>query len=89
MLVQNSIFDRYGKLLKELTPNSGGWNGLYIGQPMPSDYWFVVEYRRKYLKKYKSHFSLKDKNKSSSNIELFCFLSKKILHSFLSSKHKI
>jgi gliding motility-associated-like protein len=35
------IFDRYGKLLKEPT-NSGGWNGLYIGQPMPSDdYWFV------------------------------------------------
>jgi gliding motility-associated-like protein len=41
-------FDRYGKLLKELTPNSGGWNGLYIGQPMPSDdYWFVVDIQKK------------------------------------------
>lgn len=55
------IFDRYGKLLKELSPNSGGWNGTYIGQPMPSDdYWFVVEYTEEsILKKYKSHFSLK------------------------------
>lgn len=55
------IFDRYGKLLKELTPNSGGWNGLYIGRPMPSDdYWFVVEYtEQSILKKYRSHFSLK------------------------------
>ena len=55
------IFDRYGKLLKEITPNSGGWNGLYIGRPMPSDdYWFVVEYTEQdILKKYRSHFSLK------------------------------
>ena len=55
------IFDRFGKLLKEITPNSGGWNGLYIGRPMPSDdYWFVVEYTEQdILKKYRSHFSLK------------------------------
>ena len=55
------IFDRYGKLLKEITPNSGGWNGFYIGQPMPStDYWFVVEYTEQdVLKKFRSHFSLK------------------------------
>jgi gliding motility-associated-like protein len=55
------IFDRYGKLLKEISPNSGGWNGLYTGQPMPSDdYWFVVEYtEQNSLKQFRSHFSLK------------------------------
>jgi gliding motility-associated-like protein len=55
------IFDRYGKLLKEIYPNNDGWNGLYIGQPMPSDdYWFVVEYtEQNILKQFRSHFSLK------------------------------
>ncbi|RMB56047.1 gliding motility-associated C-terminal domain-containing protein, partial [Dokdonia sinensis] len=39
------IFDRYGKLLKQLSPTSPGWNGTFNGQPMPSnDYWFRVEY---------------------------------------------
>ncbi len=55
------IFDRYGKLLKEIRPNGNGWDGTYNGQPMPSnDYWFVVEYtEQNILKKFKSHFSLK------------------------------
>jgi len=55
------IFDRYGKLLKEITPNGVGWNGLYIGRPMPSDdYWFVVEYtEQNTIRKFRSHFSLK------------------------------
>lgn len=55
------IFDRYGKLLKELRPNGLGWDGTYIGQPMPAnDYWFTVEYTEQdILKKFKSHFSLK------------------------------
>jgi gliding motility-associated-like protein len=51
------IFDRYGKLLKELDPLSKGWNGTFNGKPMPStDYWFRV-----YLedgREFKSHFSL-------------------------------
>lgn len=52
------IFDRYGKLLKELDSNSTGWDGTYIGQPLPAtDYWFVVT--RKNGKEYKGHFSLK------------------------------
>jgi gliding motility-associated-like protein len=35
----------YGKLLKEISPNSTGWNGTYNGQPLPAtDYWFVVDY---------------------------------------------
>jgi gliding motility-associated-like protein len=55
------IFDRYGKLLKEISPNGSGWDGTYTGQPMPADdYWFTVDYvEQSIVKKYKSHFSLK------------------------------
>ncbi len=35
------IFDRFGKLLKQLDPGSNGWDGTFNGEPMPSsDYWF-------------------------------------------------
>ena len=38
------IFDRYGKLLKQLSPSSVGWDGTYNGNPMPtSNYWYVIE----------------------------------------------
>lgn len=55
------IFDRYGKLLKDISPNDNGWDGTYTGQPMPaSDYWFTVEYsENNIVKNFKSHFSLK------------------------------
>ncbi len=55
------IFDRYGKLLKDISPNGPGWDGNYTGHPMPAtDYWFTVEYREQGItKKFKSHFSLK------------------------------
>lgn len=55
------IFDRYGKLIKEITPSSDGWNGMYNGQPLPStDYWFTVDYSEKGTAKiFKSHFTLK------------------------------
>lgn len=55
------IFDRFGKLLKDISPKDSGWDGTYIGQPMPADdYWFTVEYvEQSIVKKYKSHFSLK------------------------------
>ena len=55
------IFDRYGKLLKDISPNGSGWDGTYIGKPMPAtDYWFTVEYsEQSSIKKFKSHFSLK------------------------------
>ncbi|HEY6144458.1 MAG TPA: choice-of-anchor L domain-containing protein [Flavobacterium sp.] len=55
------IFDRYGKLLKKITPSTEGWDGLYNGQPMPSsDYWFTVDYDEKGGSKvFKAHFSLK------------------------------
>jgi gliding motility-associated-like protein len=55
------IFDRYGKLLKEISPKGAGWDGNYIGHPMPAtDYWFTVDYAEQSIaKKFKSHFSLK------------------------------
>lgn len=55
------IFDRYGKLLKDISPNGAGWDGYYTGHPMPAtDYWFTVEYTEQGVtKKFKSHFSLK------------------------------
>ena len=35
------IFDRNGKLLKQITPDSSGWDGTYNNQLMPSgEYWF-------------------------------------------------
>ncbi len=57
------IFDRYGKLLKEIRPQSRGWDGTYNGELMPScDYWFIVNYRdpnTDTVKQYKAHFTLK------------------------------
>ena len=39
------IFDRNGKLLKQLNPLAGGWDGTYNGELMPSSqYWFKVEF---------------------------------------------
>ncbi|MGJ8685238.1 MAG: T9SS type B sorting domain-containing protein [Nonlabens sp.] len=41
------IFDRYGKLLKQLETTGPGWDGTYNGQPLPSsDYWFKIEYEQ-------------------------------------------
>ncbi len=55
------IFDRYGKLLKQLSPRGKGWDGTYNGRPLPADdYWFLVEYEEKGAsKEFKAHFSLK------------------------------
>ncbi|MDI9258551.1 T9SS type B sorting domain-containing protein, partial [Flavobacterium sedimenticola] len=39
------IFDRYGKLLKQISSAGDGWDGTYNGVPLPStDYWFTVDY---------------------------------------------
>jgi gliding motility-associated-like protein len=57
------IFDRYGKLLKQISSAGQGWDGTYNGEPMPStDYWFLVEYKDPVSggdKEFKAHFSLK------------------------------
>ncbi|WP_375334441.1 T9SS type B sorting domain-containing protein [Flagellimonas sp. C4] len=40
------IFDRYGKLLKQIDVNIG-WDGTFNGRDMPSsDYWFRLDYER-------------------------------------------
>ena len=52
------IFDRYGKLLKQLSPSSLGWDGNYLKQPVPADdYWFTIKLEDG--REAKSHFSLK------------------------------
>ena len=57
------IHDRYGKLLKQLSPTSSGWDGTYNGNRMPTDdYWFVLEYREQITnerKTFRAHFTLK------------------------------
>jgi len=51
------IFDRYGKLLKNLDPKSKGWDGIYRGKEMPADdYWFKLLTKSNVLKT--GHFSL-------------------------------
>nr|WP_321411400.1 T9SS type B sorting domain-containing protein [uncultured Allomuricauda sp.] len=57
------IFDRYGKLLKQMNVNVG-WDGTFNGRDMPSsDYWFRLEYGRDeegliVAKSVRRHFSL-------------------------------
>src|SRR5690606_17181107 len=55
------IFDRYGKLLKQLSHTGEGWDGTYNGRPLPSsDYWFKVEYLEDdVIKEFRAHFTLK------------------------------
>ena len=57
------IFDRMGKLLKQISPVGAGWDGTYNNNPMPTDdYWFTVEYRKPNTneeKSFKAHFTLK------------------------------
>jgi len=55
------IFDRYGKMVKEISPKSRGWDGTYNGSELPgTDYWFSVDYMEANTpKNFKAHFSLK------------------------------
>lgn len=55
------VFDKFGKLLAQLTPHSEGWDGTYRGRDLPSsDYWFRVEYTEDGdRKEMKGHFTLK------------------------------
>lgn len=56
-----TIYDRYGKVIKQISSYGAGWDGTYNGNPLPStDYWFKVEYTENNTRKeFKSHFSLK------------------------------
>ncbi len=52
------IFDRFGKLLKRLSPTSNGWDGTNLkGKPLPkTDYWFTIDLKDRPL--FRAHFSL-------------------------------
>ena len=56
------IFDRYGKLLKQISPLGAGWDGTVNGKPVPAtDYWFRLYYNDEagMRKEFKAHFSIK------------------------------
>ncbi|TYA92345.1 T9SS type B sorting domain-containing protein [Seonamhaeicola marinus] len=41
-----TIFDRFGKLLKQIKTSGVGWDGTFNGNDMPqNDYWFRIEYQ--------------------------------------------
>ena len=55
------IFDRFGKLIKEIDLYSVGWNGSFKGNYLPeTDYWFSVELvdLKGNIRVKKGHFSL-------------------------------
>uniref|UniRef100_UPI00374D71EF T9SS type B sorting domain-containing protein n=1 Tax=Flavobacterium sp. TaxID=239 RepID=UPI00374D71EF len=53
-----SIFDRFGKLIKQITPTSQGWNGTFNNQSLPAtDYWYTVNLEDG--RTVKGHFALK------------------------------
>ncbi len=52
------IFDRYGKLLKQINTSEDGWDGTFKGSPMPTDdYWF--KFIRDDGRVHTGHFTLK------------------------------
>lgn len=57
------IFDRYGKLLKQIATKDSGWDGTFNGALMPTnDYWFILEYNDPISgerREFKAHFTLK------------------------------
>jgi len=56
------IFDRHGKLLKQLSPSSRGWDGTFNNQQLPpSDYWFRLTFKDNQDKphEFMEHFTLK------------------------------
>jgi gliding motility-associated-like protein len=52
------IYDRYGKLLKQLNSSNTGWNGTFNGLNLPADdYWFTLKLEDG--REAKGHFTLK------------------------------
>jgi gliding motility-associated-like protein len=56
-----SIFDRFGKLIKQIETGAQGWDGTLNGKDLPStDYWFVLDYEiNGEPKQLKGHFAMK------------------------------
>ncbi|EGD33048.1 HYR domain protein, partial [Capnocytophaga sp. oral taxon 338 str. F0234] len=57
--IHTLIFDRYGRLLKELGQRES-WDGVYHGKPMPTgDYWYIMTLGEEGEdREYKGHFTL-------------------------------
>ncbi|MEN3324505.1 T9SS type B sorting domain-containing protein [Mariniflexile soesokkakense] len=56
-----SVYNRYGKLVKQLNAKSASWDGTFRGTLLPnSDYWFVAELIEfsGNIRTYRGHFSL-------------------------------
>ncbi|MDC6367435.1 MULTISPECIES: T9SS type B sorting domain-containing protein [Flavobacteriaceae] len=52
------IFDRYGKLMAQISPTTNGWDGTFNNNELPaSDYWFKVALEDGRI--FKGHFALK------------------------------
>ncbi|MFD1614336.1 T9SS type B sorting domain-containing protein [Gelatiniphilus marinus] len=52
------IYNRFGKLVKQLDPLGKGWDGIFNGQKLPADdYWFAVTLQDGRV--LKNHFTLK------------------------------
>jgi len=52
------IYDRFGKLIKQISPLGQGWDGTYNGQLAPADdYWYNINFDDG--RSAKGHFSLK------------------------------
>lgn len=52
------IYNRFGKLLKQITPSGLGWDGTYNGKLMPADdYWYNIQFEDG--RNAKGHFALK------------------------------
>ncbi len=53
-----SIYDRYGKLMAQVSPKTSGWNGTFNNRQLPSsDYWFKINLEDGRV--YQGHFALK------------------------------
>lgn len=52
------IYNRYGKLMKQISATDQGWNGTFNGEPQPADdYWYTLELENG--RTAKGHFTLK------------------------------
>ncbi|MDO6598069.1 T9SS type B sorting domain-containing protein [Oceanihabitans sp. 2_MG-2023] len=52
------IFNRYGKLIKQISPSGLGWDGTFNGVNLPNDdYWFAITLQDG--REYFNHFTLK------------------------------
>lgn len=59
-IIKNStlnIYDRFGKLIKQITPKNLFWDGTFNGKPLPSsDYWYILNLNDGRI--VRGHFSL-------------------------------